>query len=119
MRSLLAVTWAFAASASSFLPAFMSWPISLDLALRSACSCSTSTMMERRCSSSSKNFSRSQCAFWRSAQDLSTTSGFSRTNLISSMLVYPLCNLYATRNRSSTPEYILVGTDFANRMVFT
>ena len=85
MRCLLAATSAFAASASSRLPSRMSSPIFFETALRSACSFSTSAMTERRSSSSSKKRSRSQWAFWRDAQDLSTTSGFSLTNLMSSI----------------------------------
>lgn len=87
MRDLLALTWAFADSASSLLPSRMSWPTCLEMALRSACSFSTSTMTERRSSSRSKNLSRSQWAFWRDAQDSSTASGCSLTNLMSSILL--------------------------------
>ena len=87
--SILSLTWrtaSLAASASSLLPSFMRAPIFLDSALRVACSSSTSPITERRSSSSSKKRSRSQLA-WRLAMASSTASGFSLTNLMSSMVL--------------------------------
>ena len=52
--SLISRTRSLAASALSFSPAAIIWPMLLDVALRSACRASSSVMAARRASSSSE-----------------------------------------------------------------
>ena len=83
--SLMARTRCLAASASSFWPAAIIWPIDFDVALRSACSASSFAMAARRVSSSSEKRDASHEA-WRFFIASATASWLSRTNLMSSIV---------------------------------
>ena len=100
MRSALAFTAALLASISVWIAAFSAssahffslpnrGPLALDSLLRSAFSVSPSLMAARRSASSAMTSSTSgSLAFWNFLRMFSfTISGFSRMNLISSMLL--------------------------------
>ena len=82
--SLMARTRSLAASASSFFPCAIIWPMAFDAALRSACRASSWVMAARRASSSWEKRAASHEA-WRFFIASATASWFSRTYLMSSM----------------------------------